>query len=309
MFEKIIGNDKIKLELTNSIKLNKILHSYMFIGNEGLGKNMMAKEFAKMILCENYNVERKDACNSCKSCIEFDSQNNPDYIYIEPDGRTIKIEQIRFMQNKVIEKPVTSTRKVYVINDADLMTREAQNCLLKTLEEPPEYITIILVVHSEGKMLNTIKSRCMKLQFNKIKDEELQKYMQQEYGINNLSRNILKLCDGSIGKCVELRDKIDEYKQIDTIIDNVGNSFVNMMSNAEILYKNKDDIFNYLDYLNVVLYEKSKEEYVEKLNYINSIKVVEETKQRILANANYDMCIDRLLLKIWEEINEKNCRS
>ena len=86
-FNNIVGNERIKEILLKSMKNKTVLHSYMFIGNEGLGKNMMAKEFAKMILCENYNVERKDACNSCKSCIEFDSQNNPDYIYIEPDGR------------------------------------------------------------------------------------------------------------------------------------------------------------------------------------------------------------------------------
>ena len=107
-------------------------------------------------------------CNHCKSCVEFDGGNNPDFVYIEPDGKVIKIEQIRELQTKVIEKPVNSNKKVYVINDADLMTKEAQNCLLKTLEEPPEYIVIILIVNNESKVLTTIKSRCMKIYFEKI---------------------------------------------------------------------------------------------------------------------------------------------
>ena len=141
-FNNIIGNNNVKKILTKSLNNNTVLHSYMFIGQQGIGKSLLAKQFAKMILCQNYDLEE---CNNCKSCVEFDGGNNPDFIYIEPDGKVIKIEQIREMQNKVVEKPVNSGKKVYIINDADLMTKEAQNCLLKTLEEPPEYIVIILM--------------------------------------------------------------------------------------------------------------------------------------------------------------------
>ena len=115
MFENILGNQKIKEKLKKSINEDKILHSYLFIGIEGIGKKLIAKEFAKAILCLN-DIKY---CNNCKSCIEFSSNNNPDFLYIEPDGNNIKIEQIREMQKKIQEKPIISQKKVYIIDNAD----------------------------------------------------------------------------------------------------------------------------------------------------------------------------------------------
>ena len=94
MFEKIIGNDNIKKQLEQVIKLNKISHSYLFVGTQGVGKKLIAKQFAKKILCLNNNIDE----DNCKSCIEFDSNNNPDFVMIKPDGTSIKIEQIRNFQ-------------------------------------------------------------------------------------------------------------------------------------------------------------------------------------------------------------------
>ena len=119
MFDNILGNDKIKDTLINSVKNNRASHSYLFLGTEGIGKKLIAKEFAKMILC----IDENKYCNKCKSCIEFDTSNNPDFRIIEPDGNSVKIDQIREFQNKVAEKPIISNRKVYIINDADKMTR------------------------------------------------------------------------------------------------------------------------------------------------------------------------------------------
>ena len=305
-FKEILGNEKIKDILLKSLKNKTVLHSYMFIGNEGIGKNLIANQYAKMILCENFNEQTMKECGKCKSCIEFTSNNNPDFKIIESDGKIIKIEQIREMQKKILEKPIISNRKVYIINDADLMTKEAQNCLLKTLEEPPEYITIILIVSNENKMLTTIKSRCMKLQFQKIEDKEIQNFLKKNYEIENLSESILNLCNGSIGKALKIKEKIEDYNKIENIIINMNKSLITMLNSAEILYKSKDDIYNYLEYINVILYQLSKQNINCKTKYVNSIKIVEETKKHLLANSNYDMSIDRLLFKIWEEINEKN---
>ena len=304
-FSNIIGNDNVKNILTKSLKNNTILHSYMFIGETGIGKKMMANQFAKMILCNNFNGEE---CNTCKSCVEFDSGNNPDYVYIEPEGRNIKIEQIREMQIKVVEKPINSGKKIYIINDADLMTKEAQNCLLKTLEEPPEYIVIILIVNNENKMLTTIRSRCMKIHFDKIKDDEVKRFLKEKCNIDNVNNSLLKMCDGSIGKCLSISNKLEDYGELERIFSNLNTSLTSVINSAELLYKNKDNINDYLDYINVILYIKSKENN-NYLKYVNCIKIVENTKKRLLSNSNYDMCIDYLLFNIWEEINEKNSRS
>ena len=303
-FNNIIGNNNVKNILIKSINNETVLHSYMFIGEQGIGKKLIAEQFAKMILCEAY--EGKE-CDKCKSCVEFNSGNNPDFKMIEPDGKTIKIEQIREMQTKVAEKPVNSGKKIYIIDDADLMTKEAQNCLLKTLEEPPEYIVIILIVSNENRVLTTIKSRCMKMHFEKISDEEIKKYLNEICGIQDFNNNILKMCDGSIGKCLDVKDRLNEYKEIENVFSNLNTSITKFVNSAEILYKNKEYINDYLEYINVILYSYAKKD-VNKVKYINSIRIVEKTKQRLLSNGNYDMCIDYLLFNIWEEINEKNSR-
>ncbi len=129
MFDTILGNDKIKKLFKSTVRNDKISHSYLFIGIDGIGKKMIAKEFAKMILCTNQNKY----CNSCKSCIEFDTSNNPDFKIIEPEGNSLKIEQIREFQKKVYEKPIISNKKVYIINDSDKMTRRGTKLSIKNL--------------------------------------------------------------------------------------------------------------------------------------------------------------------------------
>lgn len=129
MFENIIGNEEIKSGLINTVKTNKTSHSYLFVGIEGIGKRLIATEFAKMILC----MGDDKYCNKCKSCIEFDTNNNPDFMIIEPDGSSIKIEQIRILQKKIQEKPIISNNKVYIINDADKMTRRSTKLFIENI--------------------------------------------------------------------------------------------------------------------------------------------------------------------------------
>ena len=148
-FDNIIGNERVKELLNKTINSGNILNAYMFVGMDGIGKKEFAKEFAKMILCQGENKP----CNKCKSCIELENNSNPDFMIIEKDydedkkkeKNLISINQIRYMNAKMAEKPIISDRKVYIINNSDFMNKEAQNCLLKTLEEPPQYGTLILI--------------------------------------------------------------------------------------------------------------------------------------------------------------------
>lgn len=297
MFDKIIGNNLTKETLIKAVKLDKTSHSYLFVGIDGIGKKMIAKEFAKMLMC----LDENKYCNKCKSCIEFDTNNNPDFFYIEPDGNSIKIDQIRELQRKVAEKPVISNKKIFIIDNADKMTVEAQNCLLKTLEEPPKYITIILITSNESNLLTTIKSRCMIQYFNKIDDKELEKFLKAE----NINTNIVDMANGSIGKALKLKDKSENYEAINKIIKQIENhqSILDITKDAEILYESKEEIFDLLDYMNIILLK------TKNLKLINCINIVEDTKKRLKSNANYDMSIDNMLLNIWEEVNEKNSRS
>ena len=302
MFDNIVGNERAKDILRKAVELNKTSHSYMFVGISGIGKSLIAKEFAKMILC----IDENKYCNKCKSCIEFDSNNNPDFIFIKPENGSIKIDQIRNMQKEVSEKPIISNNKVCIINDADLMTIEAQNCLLKTLEEPPTYMTIILVGSNESNFLPTIKSRCTIMYFERIKDEEIKKYLAENYKGENITPNLIDIADGSIGKTVSLKDKAETYENIYKFIENLENyDIIQILKNVEEIYKSKEEIFEILDYINVLLIKQAKTNY----RYANCIEIVEETKKRIKQNSNYNMCIDYMLFGIWEEVNEKYSRS
>ena len=293
-FEQIVGNDKIKAFLKKAIEENHILHSYLFVGIDGIGKALFAKEFARNLLCLE-----KEKTENCASCIAFESNNHPDFYEIRPENKTIKIEQIRNMQQEISQKPVTSSRKVYVIVDSDTMTKEAQNCLLKTLEEPPEYATILLITSNEAKLLNTIKSRCMKISFQKIEEEQIQKYMEENLQ-TKLSKQLIEASQGSIGRAIELEKQKETYEQIDNLLEKIETQdLITIFHQAEVLYKEKEKIQELLEYMNVLLY-KTKE-----LKKLRAISYVEETKKRILANSNYDMCIDFLLMKMWEEINAK----
>ena len=297
MFDKIIGNQLIKEELQKSIEQDKVSHSYLFVGIEGIGKQMIAKEFAQMILCTSDTIK---GCHQCKSCIEFQSENHPDFLYIEPDGNSIKIEQIRYLQRKIQEKPIISNQKVYIINDADRMTTEAQNCLLKTLEEPPEYSTIILIGSNENAFLNTIKSRCMIISFQSIPSNEIKKYIEETYGISSVSPNMLQSFQGSIGKAVVLKDKQDSYQKIEEMIKQLDKKdILDILTLGEELYTNRDEIKNILEYINIILFNIAK----ENIKYINCIPIIEDTKKRLNQNGNYDMCIDNMIFNMWEEVN------
>lgn len=299
-FKNIIGNTEVKDYLIKNIKQKNILHSYLFLGTSGIGKLLIAKEFAKNILCLENN---EDDCN-CKSCTCFNGLNHPDFYSINEEGETIKVETIRTLTEKVIEKPIVSNKKVYIINDCDKMTKEAQNCLLKTLEEPPEFAIINLISSNENVILNTIKSRCMSVKFKNIDDQELLKYAKDVLGYQDVSENLLKSFYGSIGKAIKLKDSKEKYDGIDILVSNlVRKDIIDIMLDGKILY-DKENIYDILDYITVCLYSK----YNENEKYIDCIKYVNECADRLRTNSNFDMTIDNLLFKMWEELNENSNR-
>ena len=296
MFEGIIGNDKIKQELISFVRSNKYSHSYLFVGTSGIGKKLIAREFAKMILCE---ADEK-YCNNCKSCLEFNSGNNPDFFEIVPDGVNVKIDQIRQMQAKVFESPIISTKKVYIIDDADLMTKEAQNCLLKTLEEPPEFVTVILIGSNESNFLSTIKSRCIIIKFEDIGNKDIKNFLTESFSQENIKDNIIEAANGSIGKVIILKEKQELYTSIDKIFNNIENlDLIDALNTADIIYKSQEDKYDILEYINIILYKKAQKD----LRYVNTISIVEETKKRLKTNSNYNMTIDNLIMAIWEELH------
>lgn len=299
-FESIIGNDDNKKYLTNSLTNNNVLHAYIFTGIVGLGKFLFARDFAKGILCNNSLL---DKCN-CKSCISFNSDNHPDFYIIEPEGNSIseeglrgnsklvtegktkkqgviKIEQIRNIQITVYEKPIISNKKVYVINNSDKMTTQAQNALLKTLEEPPGYVTFILITSNEKLLLPTITSRCNIIKFNPITSEELQGYF------DDVPLDILKLANGSIGNVINLKENMELYNKVSLILENIEkNNLVDTLNNWEKVVT-KENIKIVLNYLNNKFIKDYK-----------IIFILDEATKKLNANVNFDMLRDDMILNI-----------
>ena len=297
MFKEILGNNEAKKILENSIKLGKISHSYMFIGQSGIGKFMIAKEFAKAILC----IGEQKPCDKCEACIKFNGGNNPDIQIIdETEEKSIKTETIKEMVKGVYEKPIASAKKVYIINDSQKMTKEAQNSLLKTLEEPPEYVVIILITENENLLLNTIKSRCSKIKFNSLTNDEVTKILKEKYEYGDVSSDVLEVAGGSVTNALGIQGKEGLFSEIKVIFSNLETlNIIDLLNKKDILFKDKESIYEILNYINIILFSKVK----ENIQYTNCIKIVEETKDRLKKNSNYDMTIDNLLLKIWEEVN------
>ena len=274
MFEDILGNDDVKKYLTNCIENKNFSHSYIFSGIKGVGKYTFAKDFAKCIL---------------------EDPMMQDYYELEPDGKSIKVAQIRELQNVINIKPTFSEKSVYIIDDADLMTTEAQNSLLKTLEEPPEYAVIILIVHNERSVLSTVKSRCVNIKFNKLSDKDIKKYfLKNDLNFEDKNINVFKVLDGSLNDIDFIRDDYDELLKLTVFVTNLKkNKVINFFQDASVFYDNHDKIIRLLEYLNILLFENS---------YFQLIEIVEKTKNKILMNNNFEMCIDYMILNFIEEL-------
>ena len=274
MFEDILGNDDVKKYLTNCIENKNFSHSYIFSGIKGVGKYSFAKDFAK--------------------CILEDSMMQ-DYYELGPDGKSIKVSQIRELQNVINIKPTFSKKSIYIIDDADLMTIEAQNSLLKTLEEPPEYAVIILIVHNERSILSTVKSRCVNIKFSKLSDKDIKKYLlKKDLNFEDKNINVFKVLDGSLNNIDFIRDDYDELLKLTVFVTNLKkNRVINFFQDASVFYDNHDKIIRLLEYLNILLFENS---------YFQLIEIVEKTKNKILMNNNFEMCIDYMILNFIEEL-------
>lgn len=173
----IVGHSENREKLRQIVECGKVGHAYLFVGKSGIGKRLVALEFAKNIMCPN--SKNGVACMECDECKTFG--NNADFEIIEPEKNIIKVDAIRNFESEVYLKPTMSLRKCFIINDADLMNESAQNALLKILEEPPLYATIILVASNKEKLLGTIKSRVVSINFKALSNDEIKEIVGQDF--------------------------------------------------------------------------------------------------------------------------------
>ena len=216
-----------------------------------------------------------------------------DFNYLTDEDGSIKVGKIRELSENIMLKPVKSNKRVFVINNADLMNEAAQNALLKILEEPPAYATIILIVSNKEKILRTIKSRCTEIKFSPLSISELEEYY-------NIDKELYRYARGSIGKLEKIKDStyIESVLQLEKAL-----SYNDLLEMNKALTKIKDNktvkenINEILDLLIVKLNSEIQIDYSKK---IGQIEIIEECRRNLKRNSNFDITLDVMMVKLWE---------
>ncbi len=191
VFDKVVGQRPVKQLLINALENRSYSHAYLFEGTRGLGKETMAREYAAAILC----ASETPPCHTCRSCQQVTAGTHPELRIILPEDpekdTSVSVEIIRSMIKDIYLKPYEGDWKVYLIPQADLLTFQAQNALLKTLEEPPDHSVIILTSSHPEKLLPTVLSRCQKAVFRPVKAQELEMWLQSHHHVSQQQANDL----------------------------------------------------------------------------------------------------------------------
>ncbi|MTI70846.1 MAG: DNA polymerase III subunit delta' [Firmicutes bacterium] len=323
-FNDIVGHDNIKNNLRNAIRNENVAHGYLFQGAKGIGKKRMALTFAKTLLCEKLE---DNPCDTCPSCLKFESKNHPDLIVEKPDGNSFKKEQIDNIQRDIRTFPYEGNRKIFILEDIDKMTKEAQNSFLKTLEEPPSYVVIIMTVINSYSLLPTIVSRSQLIKFNQIENSLIENELKNKYNKDEQqSRFIASFSNGIMGKALKLCES-EEFKVlredlIEIIDDLINKEKFRVFTFSDFFEKNKENIDDIMDMMLIwfrdLLFMKElvNEDLIinkDKISILTNecqkipkdkihdiIKVVKRTKNDINKKVNFQLAIELMLLKIQE---------
>ena len=327
-FEQIIGHENIIQHLQNAITSHKVSHAYIFHGEEGMGKKLLAAAFAKTLQCEEKGIL---SCNRCKSCMQAASGNHPDIIWVTHEKVSIGVDDIRLQVNADIQvKPYNSPYKIYIIADADKLTEQAQNALLKTIEEPPEYAVMLLLTSNINVLLPTILSRCVRLNLKPVDKQSIKEFLMMQHHVPDYKAEVAAaFSGGNVGKAVKYAASEDfeglksNVLHILKYIDEM--ELYEIISGLKLLTAVKNNIEDYIDlmilwYRDVLMFKATMDPdlilYREELTFINKqanirsydglekiINAMEKAKIRLKANVNFDIVIELMLLTIKENSN------
>ena len=221
MQNPIIGHQQIVEQLQRTVASDRIAGAYLFYGPEGVGKETVARYFAQLILCQQGAqpgsppvIGKGQVCGTCLACRKVDSGNHPDLQFIRPEGSLLKIGQIRELQKQIIYEPLEARRKIYILADTERMNPEAENCLLKTLEEPPAASVLILLTSNIQALLPTTRSRCQILQFHPMPTQALAEILVNKFSVAPDQATTLAIAaDGAIGKALTQLEKGDIHTE------------------------------------------------------------------------------------------------
>ena len=320
-FKDVVGHKDILKYISSAVENNRVSHAYILNGERGSGKKMLANLFAMTLLCETGDNE---PCGKCHSCKQAESGNHPDIIRVTHEKpNSISVDDIRTQVNNTVDiKPYQGPYKVYIIPQADMMTPQAQNAILKTIEEPPSYAVFLLLTENAETLLPTINSRCVMLKLRNIKDTLIKKYLMENLEIPDYKADMCTaFAQGNMGRAIMLANS-DHFNEIREEAVQLLKHISEMELNEIDAAVKKIEITDYLDiimiwYRDVLLYKATKE--IDKVVFkdqLQSIKEqarkssyegielilesLEKAKARLKANVNFDLVMELLFLTIKE---------
>ena len=328
-FKDVVGHKNIIKYISSAVQADAVSHAYILNGERGSGKRLLANLFAMSLQCQN-RAEDGEACGKCQSCKQAQSGNQPDIIKVTHEKpNTISVDDIRTqINNDIVIKPYSSKYKIYIIPEADLMSAQAQNALLKTIEEPPEYAVIMLLTENAEALLPTIRSRCVMMKLRNIKDQLVKKYLMEHLHVPDYQAEIdASFAQGSIGRAKEAAtsQEFAEMTQNALRILKYANTMeVYELSDAiKSLSEDKQNINDYLDifqfwFRDVLMFKATQEidnlVFKQEINFIreqakqrsyenleNILDSIQKTKVRLKANVNFDLAFELLFLTIREK--------
>ncbi len=327
IFDEIIGHRLVIEHLKNNIRHNKVSHCYIFYGPDGCGKREVAKAFAQMLLCEGDT----SPCGTCTSCIQVSRDNSPDVRWvIHEKPQVFGVEDVREGLNRdIVIKPYRGTHKVYILDDAELLNVQAQNAILKTIEEPPSYAVIILLTNNREILLETIRSRSVMVDFKPLAKNQVAQYMQSHYEPSSERDFAIRYAGGNIGEAIKLLEDEKKRDMVRDVLDTLSGIFcMNMEGLMDALKKLADykDVGHvclnwmllwYRDvsvcrFMAQELSPEQAEKYLYFPDYVLTLqraakaytpqalgKILESISQtygRLRANVNFELALEMLLL-------------
>ena len=323
-FSEIVGHEQIKEHMQAAIRDKKPFHAYLFQGEEGVGKEALARTFAAGLQCQSESADKP--CKECVSCRQMESGNQPDVIWVTREKASLGVDEIREqLCNTMDIKPFSSPYKIYLVPEAEKMTEAAQNALLKTIEEPPEYGIVILMTSNISALLPTIQSRCLTMEFRPLSTAVVESYVKEHCQVPDYqARASAAFAQGNLGKAMRYAKSEDFIERKDHIISLLRHveqmDLSEMLAVIKDLGTRKDEVRDYIDlmvlcYRDVLLFKATKDInqllFQDEASYISReashrsyekieeiLQAFEKAKVRLRANVNFDITMELMLLTL-----------